>query len=197
MALIHCPECNKEISDKATACPNCGYPICNGFVEKKQYPYLPDNLDIGNLAAGTKFIICKYYSTGTTNDIIPNGSVSLTIYEKGIRISTTKGLKIDYSLKIHFSQIEGLLEVSDTDIVNKSVVGRSIFGGLILGPLGAIVGGISGIGTKRVAFGKSYILINFWNSNDKNFYSISFECINNKQCSEFVRNYEQVKSKYH
>lgn len=28
MALIKCPECNKEISDKAVNCPNCGYPIC-------------------------------------------------------------------------------------------------------------------------------------------------------------------------
>lgn len=27
MALIKCPECGKEISDKARACPNCGYPI--------------------------------------------------------------------------------------------------------------------------------------------------------------------------
>lgn len=27
MALINCPECGKEISDKANACPNCGYPI--------------------------------------------------------------------------------------------------------------------------------------------------------------------------
>lgn len=27
MSLIKCPECNKEISDKATACPNCGFPI--------------------------------------------------------------------------------------------------------------------------------------------------------------------------
>lgn len=25
--LIQCPECNKEISNKATACPNCGFPI--------------------------------------------------------------------------------------------------------------------------------------------------------------------------
>ena len=25
MALIHCPECNKEISDKAITCPHCGY----------------------------------------------------------------------------------------------------------------------------------------------------------------------------
>lgn len=27
MALIKCSECGKEISDKATACPNCGNPI--------------------------------------------------------------------------------------------------------------------------------------------------------------------------
>ncbi len=25
MALINCPECNKEISDKAKSCPHCGY----------------------------------------------------------------------------------------------------------------------------------------------------------------------------
>lgn len=27
MALINCPECNKEISDKTRKCPHCGYPI--------------------------------------------------------------------------------------------------------------------------------------------------------------------------
>ena len=27
MALIKCPECNKEVSDCAEACPHCGYPI--------------------------------------------------------------------------------------------------------------------------------------------------------------------------
>lgn len=27
MALINCPECNKEISDKAKSCPHCGCPI--------------------------------------------------------------------------------------------------------------------------------------------------------------------------
>lgn len=29
MSLIKCPECNKEISDKAKICPNCGCPINN------------------------------------------------------------------------------------------------------------------------------------------------------------------------
>lgn len=27
MALINCPECNNEVSDKAVSCPNCGFPI--------------------------------------------------------------------------------------------------------------------------------------------------------------------------
>lgn len=25
MALIRCPECGKQVSDTAKACPNCGY----------------------------------------------------------------------------------------------------------------------------------------------------------------------------
>ena len=27
MALITCPECGKEVSDKAATCPNCGCPL--------------------------------------------------------------------------------------------------------------------------------------------------------------------------
>lgn len=27
MALMKCPECAREVSDKAPACPNCGHPI--------------------------------------------------------------------------------------------------------------------------------------------------------------------------
>lgn len=35
MELIKCPECGKEISDKAASCPGCGYPIrnMNNFTE--------------------------------------------------------------------------------------------------------------------------------------------------------------------
>ena len=27
MALVKCPECNKEVSDQAHNCPHCGYPL--------------------------------------------------------------------------------------------------------------------------------------------------------------------------
>ncbi|MCI8301108.1 MAG: hypothetical protein HFI69_12345 [Lachnospiraceae bacterium] len=30
MALINCPECNKEISDQVSNCPNCGCPLFSG-----------------------------------------------------------------------------------------------------------------------------------------------------------------------
>lgn len=53
MALIKCPECGKEISDKAKVCPNCGipmavknenvmirFPICKGqLLNNKCYVY--------------------------------------------------------------------------------------------------------------------------------------------------------------
>lgn len=37
MALINCPECGKEISDKVKACPHCGYPL----VEESIDPSIP------------------------------------------------------------------------------------------------------------------------------------------------------------
>lgn len=36
MALINCPECKIEISDKVKACPNCGFPLQEESNEVKQ-----------------------------------------------------------------------------------------------------------------------------------------------------------------
>lgn len=37
MALIKCPECSKEISNKANYCPNCGYPTKKEYLGKPNY----------------------------------------------------------------------------------------------------------------------------------------------------------------
>jgi len=42
MALINCPECDKEISDKATICINCGYPISSNEFTVTQDPHISD-----------------------------------------------------------------------------------------------------------------------------------------------------------
>lgn len=44
MALINCPECNKEVSDKAEICPHCGYKILK-IQPMFQGVYCPSCLD--------------------------------------------------------------------------------------------------------------------------------------------------------
>ena len=53
MALIKCPECGKEISDKADVCIGCGFPLSKieSFIQEKTvepFPNLPAELDIGS-----------------------------------------------------------------------------------------------------------------------------------------------------
>lgn len=43
MALINCPECGREISDKAVACLGCGYPVAE-MASKSSTDILLDNL---------------------------------------------------------------------------------------------------------------------------------------------------------
>jgi hypothetical protein len=31
MAMIHCPECDREVSERAMMCPQCGYPMGGAF----------------------------------------------------------------------------------------------------------------------------------------------------------------------
>lgn len=35
MAIIHCPECAKEVSNTAVACPNCGHPLAPPAIERE------------------------------------------------------------------------------------------------------------------------------------------------------------------
>lgn len=43
MALIQCPECSTQISDKAVACPSCGLPIpSSGISTQSQMEQVPE-----------------------------------------------------------------------------------------------------------------------------------------------------------
>jgi TM2 domain-containing membrane protein YozV len=38
MALINCPECSTKVSDQATSCPSCGYPIAKSREHARDAP---------------------------------------------------------------------------------------------------------------------------------------------------------------
>ncbi|GEM_PF-4176548 len=56
MSLIKCPECEKDISNKATSCPNCGCPL-NNSQSQSSTPVFKD----GNNKNSTQFYNCHKY----------------------------------------------------------------------------------------------------------------------------------------
>jgi len=46
MALIQCPECKKEISDRAETCPSCGCPLAKKAASEKIMPPLPQSVAV-------------------------------------------------------------------------------------------------------------------------------------------------------
>lgn len=66
MSLIKCPECGKEISSNAVACPNCGNPVpkkkCPIYISRKKSIMVLvkcnvsiDGVGIGKIACGNDF----------------------------------------------------------------------------------------------------------------------------------------------
>tara|TARA_Y100000588_G_scaffold146483_1_gene160315 strand:- start:2649 stop:3005 length:357 start_codon:yes stop_codon:yes gene_type:complete len=64
MALIDCPECGKEISDKAPSCPNCGVVIAKDNALKPPEDFKESKTEkLSAIVYGFwKFILCILFS---------------------------------------------------------------------------------------------------------------------------------------
>ncbi|MFQ9545604.1 MAG: hypothetical protein ACLR02_11350 [Clostridium sp.] len=82
-------------------------------------------------------------------------------------------------VNLKYEQITGINVTSEEEILekSKSVTGRAVIGGVLLGPLGAIVGGMSGIGDKKKEKTRYYLIINY-KSKDDEIKVLSFEVTN-------------------
>lgn len=204
MALIKCPECGKEISDKAVACPNCGCPIASNvalakspdFIEKTQespqmqFPSLPTVMNVGkqivNWGLDAAIQNCYYVSELNNTHYINEGKVDVLAHTNGICIHS--GLNFFY---ISHEQIISMNFIRHEELATrkKSVIGRAAVGGIILGPIGAIVGGISGIGNKQSVIGNYLLVINFWDV-----YTHSVQSILISTQSDFPRFIQKVET---
>lgn len=97
----------------------------------------------------------------------PNVAVSATLLEDKIEFKQRIGKK--ESIYLMFEQITKVGIVSERQIkeIDKSVLKRATIGGLLLGPLGAIVGGIDGIGKKEKMQEKNFFVINYNSNNEE------------------------------
>lgn len=103
------------------------------------------------------------------------------------------------SYDIHNSQIISIVKTSSAELgqVNKSVVGRAVLGGVILGPLGAIVGGMSGIGSKSGLVAHQYLAINYWDTNTRSPQTILLTCDKNQNLDGFILRQKNEDAKNH
>lgn len=66
MAMINCPECGKEISDKAESCPNCGFPLKsknnNQYTQAPVIPTQSINKSSKNSIKQTKKSVIEFIS---------------------------------------------------------------------------------------------------------------------------------------
>ena len=69
----------------------------------------------------------------------------------------------DVNVSLPYHKITNVKLTSDVEIIekSKSVAGRAVVGGLVLGPVGALFGGLSGIGSKQERQASNYILISY------------------------------------
>ena len=110
-----------------------------------------------NFAAGNEF-----------GAITQNTAINATLKDDCIFIVSRMNKKMSVSLK--YEKITNCEYVTEKDIQekSKSVLGRAAIGNLLLGPVGAVVGGMSGLnGTKKKTKIRNFIIINYTSNNDE------------------------------
>ncbi len=83
------------------------------------------------------------------------------------------------SVKLRYEQIKDVMLTTDKEIVEKSktVAGRAILGGVLLGPVGAIFGGMSGIGNKKQTKVRNFVAINYRSDREEEIKSLLLEIV--------------------
>lgn len=190
--LIKCPVCNKDVSSQAIACPNCGHPIASNIVNVK------DIDDKANEEAQIDYSSIIDYSNSMAKpikgvfkhinglNILENAQCEVLLYpdryefKSGtLKFNLSKSKVIDVTVK------------TDREIQQQYVssIGGAVAGGVLFGPLGAIIGGRAK--KKAIKTYSSYLIITY--KDNGNIKYIGFDVTNapfkaKKFESEFKKN---------
>lgn len=96
MALVSCPECGKQVSDRASTCPNCAFPL-------KGFDKLKINTQISNLPSPGLIKTVKIINSetgeilweGNRGEVITLSSanpIPITVSYKGLTGKPARGL---------------------------------------------------------------------------------------------------------
>jgi len=130
----------------------------------------------------------KLFSSPVVLYMRPKGLIISSLMKSKIQIGILDE-NINYIVIEHKENIVGKKD--------KSIIGRAVIGGVLLGPLGAIIGGMSGIGEKEIkskAIPDNIVSISYKDNLTDKIMSFSLSTKNFKATEEyFIRHY---KNKY-
>ncbi len=98
---------------------------------------------------------------GTATDVFLNDEEQVVEFKPPLSKMEPKLLEYNRIKSVNFFTEKEIIEKS------KSVVGRAVVGGVLLGPLGAVVGGVSGVGDKKKEQTEGYIEIAYSTREDE------------------------------
>ena len=128
---------------------------------------------LGNRAVNLCFVDgIESYSKGTAIELSLDDKEECLVMKA--RVFKDKPL-----IKLNYEQIVAAEVINEKEIIEsgKSAVGRALVGGVLLGPLGAIVGGMSGIGNKTKSSKPYFLVVNYKSSNSEEAKALSFEIV--------------------
>jgi hypothetical protein len=146
-------------------------------IPPKFAPKLPANLSVGGIKLFTMGASYINFIVGPNSDV-PHlklaGKLNIQRCDSGLQLSGDRG----FFLSMHYSQIK---EVSFLDSVkyrseSKSVLARAGVGAVLLGPAGAIVGGLTGLSKKQISV--NAIRLVYWDENAKSYLTLVAETEN-------------------
>lgn len=121
-----------------------------GFLRNKKGSIISDYfrllVDIGNYQAGNMY--------------------DLALFEDHLEISHPL---LKNKILLNYSQITDVFHGQTNALIDKpkSIIGRAMVGGLLFGGTGAIVGGMTGMSTKKVRDSKLYLIISYISSENE------------------------------
>ena len=170
MAMIKCPECGKDFSDKASACPNCGCPVSeilsantendnNSSLAKPISKSIQKQSIIQIDETNRKFRIKGAIAVnGKKTGLIGGAAKGLfAISTLGMSVAAEKALglgkkKVGSKEWFDFEDLVSYELLEDDAIVTSGGVGQALIGGFAFGSAGMIAGGLTGkrIQKKRI-----------------------------------------------